>query len=75
MQAFKVVGTNPYDTGEKGWRYLVSKSERAILGRDAEFVPVEVDPAEFLESKATRSTAFNGWILEHQWKADGQLYH
>jgi hypothetical protein len=71
MKAFKVVGNNP-STAEKGWRYLVSEEEKALLGRDAEFEQVEVDPAVFLENKGNRSTAFNDWLLEHKWKAEGR---
>jgi hypothetical protein len=73
MEVYKVIGTNR-QTGEKGWRYLVSLEEKVLLGHDAEFEQVTVDPAVFLENKATRSAAFDGWLLEHQWKAEGRLF-
>ena len=65
MRAFKVIAEHPW-TGEKKSRYLVSEEEKVLLGDDAKFEPVDIHPAAFLENKATRSTAFSDWLLEHK---------
>jgi hypothetical protein len=71
MLVYRVSLTNPW-TGEEHRGYLVSGEEKAFLGGAAKFEPEDVEPAEFLENKTTRSLEFSDWLLDHRRKAEAR---
>ncbi len=73
MIVYAVIATNP-QTDEKRWRYLVSEPEMRLREGDAEFEPIDVEPAVFEENRSRRSQPFKDWLIEAQWKAEGRLY-